>query len=90
MHILTVSKKKCLLNEYSVNVNTLTTTSTEPAKYAENEKELALAVQFAVNREKPPLEFDKIRSFVRNYFTLPNDGEEYLRRIERELLHAAF
>jgi len=69
------------------DMNPLSKTSEELAKYVENEKELVETVRLIVNAEKSPIGFEECKSFIKNYCTIVSNEDEYFMRLEKEFLN---
>jgi len=67
------------------DMNPLSGINEELASYVTNSHELMETVRSIVDSSTSPVEFDKSRAFINNYFTLMNGEDEYFRRLAREV-----
>lgn len=70
---------------YKADMNPLGGVREGLARYVENENEFADAVNAIVSSEEPPIEPGEYKAFIKDYFTILDNEDEYFRRLERKL-----
>jgi len=67
---------------YRVDTNPLSKVSEDLVTCVASEDELVDTIQLIINSKNSPVEFDKCKLFVNDYFTIHNDKKEYFTRFK--------